>query len=93
MVHAVDLAQQQSLTTPQLSFGQDGVTVQQPVITNPQNGITSGGNQFKVNQNDVVLGNVGTGGSVQVSPPNAASNEWCMHLDTPVPCHEDPTKG
>ena len=32
MVHAVDLAHQKAQTTPQLSFGQDGVTVQQPVV-------------------------------------------------------------
>ena len=33
MVHAVDLAHQKAQTTPQLSFGQDGVTVQQPVVS------------------------------------------------------------
>lgn len=36
-------------------------------VNNPD-GIVSGGNQFKVNEHGVILGNVGTGGSVQVSP-------------------------
>ena len=44
---------------------QDGVTVQQPVVGHPD-GVTSGGNQFKVNEYGVILGNVGTGGSVDV---------------------------
>jgi hypothetical protein len=44
---------------------QDGVTVQQPVVNHPD-GVTSGGNQFKVNEYGVILGNVGTGGSVDV---------------------------
>lgn len=35
MVHAVDLAHQKAQTTPQLSFGQDGVTIQQPVVRPP----------------------------------------------------------
>ena len=34
---------------------------------NNADGITSGGNQFKVNEHGVILGNVGTGGSVDVS--------------------------
>ena len=45
---------------------QDGLTVQQPVLTNPSDGVTHGGNQFKVNEYGVILGNVGTGGSVDV---------------------------
>lgn len=65
MVAAVDLAHQQAQTTPQFSLGQDGATIQQPVVTNAQDGVTSGGNQFKVNEYGVILGNVGTGGSVQ----------------------------
>lgn len=35
-------------------------------MNNPD-GITSGGNQFKVNDKGVILGNVGTGGSIDVS--------------------------
>ena len=46
-------------------WSQDGVTVQQPVVTH-SDGVTSGGNQAKVNQYGVILGNVGTGGSVDV---------------------------
>lgn len=34
---------------------------------NHPDGITSGGNQFKVNEHGVILGNVGTGGSINVS--------------------------
>ena len=49
-----------------LVVAQDGVTVQQPVVTHAD-GVTSGGNQFKVNEYGVILGNVGTGGSVDVS--------------------------
>ncbi|CAK0783441.1 hypothetical protein CVIRNUC_006640 [Coccomyxa viridis] len=82
MVHAVDLAHQKAQTTPQLSFGQDGVTVQQPVVNNAD-GITSGGNQFKVNEHGVILGNVGTGGSVDFAndggvtiDPGTAGNLW-----------------
>ena len=48
---------------------QDGLTVQQPVLTNPSDGVTHGGNQFKVNEQGVILGNVGTGGSVDVRTP------------------------
>lgn len=83
MVAAVDLAQQQAQTTPQFSLGQDGATIQQPVVTHAQDGITSGGNQFKVNEYGVILGNVGTGGSVQLSnnggvtiDPGVAGNLW-----------------
>ena len=65
MVKAVELAHQQVQNAPQFSFGQDGATIQQPVVTNPADGVTSGGNQFKVNEYGVILGNVGTGGSVQ----------------------------
>ncbi len=38
-----------------------------PTQVNNADGITSGGNQFKVNEHGVILGNVGTGGSVDVS--------------------------
>ncbi|EIE19189.1 plasma-membrane proton-e [Coccomyxa subellipsoidea C-169] len=57
MVKAVELAHQQVQNAPQFSFGQDGATIQQPVVTNPADGVTSGGNQFKVNEYGVILGN------------------------------------
>ena len=38
-----------------------------PSQVNNADGITSGGNQFKVNEHGVIFGNVGTGGSVDVS--------------------------
>lgn len=84
MVNAVNLAQQQSQTTPQVSFGQDGVTVQQPVVSNPRDGVTSGGNQFKVNEYGVILGNVGTGGSILVRQLSSfwiayTGMERCLH--------------
>ena len=67
MVQAVETAHQQVQTAPQFSFGQDGATIQPPIVTNAD-GVTSGGNQFKVNEYGVILGNVGTGGSVQARP-------------------------
>ena len=54
--------------------------MQQPVVTNPSDGVTHGGNQFKVNEYGVILGNVGTGGSVDV---RLAS---CSHPSTQAIC-------
>lgn len=48
-------------------------------MTNPMNGITSGGNIFKAGQQGVTLGNVGVGDSIQVGPFSAA---W-LHGGTP----------
>ncbi|CAL8464534.1 g4069 [Coccomyxa elongata] len=75
MVAAVDLAHQTAQTTPQFSLGQDGATIQQPVVTNAQDGVTSGGNQFKVNEYGVILGNFSNNGGVTIDP-GVAGNLW-----------------
>ncbi len=51
------------LTAPLTSLAHKIAALQ----VNHPDGITSGGNQFKVNDKGVILGNVGTGGSIDVS--------------------------
>jgi hypothetical protein len=65
-----------------VSAANGGFSVQQPIITNPANGITSGGNVFKAGQQGVTLGNVGVGDSIQA---RAASREG--------PARSGPTQG
>ena len=52
----------------QVNAANGGFSIQQPIVTNPENGITSGGNILKAGQQGVTLGNVGVGDSVQVGP-------------------------
>ncbi|KAK9838156.1 hypothetical protein WJX81_005060 [Elliptochloris bilobata] len=68
---------------PLVSAANGGFSIQQPIVSNSYNGITSGGNVFKAGQQGVTLGNVGVGDSIQFAQgggvtidPGSAGSLW-----------------
>ena len=80
----------------QVNAANGGFSIQQPIVTNPENGITSGGNILKAGQQGVTLGNVGVGDSIQVSPsgcPASCSLLPELHAERPASVRGAAVKG
>ncbi len=75
-----------------MSAANGGFSVQQPIITNPANGITSGGNVFKAGQQGVTLGNVGVGDSIQARAASRGGPCAVRALARSGPMNTHPTR-